>query len=71
MYKDKSRKFSYELSRKVENVFNDIVIALYDVTETWSNDKNEVLEKTTFKITHTWKKTDKGWLIIGGMGANK
>ncbi len=71
MYKDKSRRFGYELTRKVENVFGDIAIALYDVTEIWTNEKNEVIEKETFKITHTWKKTDKGWLIIGGMGAKK
>ncbi len=70
MYKDKSRKFNYELTRKVENVFGDIVIVLYDVTSIWTNDKNE-LEKIPGKITHTWKKTDKGWLIIGGMGAKK
>jgi lactoylglutathione lyase len=71
MYKDKNRKFSYELKRKVENVFNDIVIVLYDVTYSWTNEKNEVVEKNTYKITHTWEKTDKGWTIIGGMGANK
>jgi catechol 2,3-dioxygenase-like lactoylglutathione lyase family enzyme len=71
MYKDKSRKFNYELTRKVENVFDNIVIVLYDVTQIWTNDKNEILEKTTYKITHTWKKTEKGWLIIGGMGAKK
>jgi len=71
MYKDKSRKFSYELTRKTENVFGEIVIALYDVTQTWTNEKGTVVEKTTSKITHTWRKTDKGWLIIGGMGAKK
>ena len=71
MYKDKSRKFNYELTRKVENVFDNIVIVLYDVTQIWTSDKNELLEKTTYKITHTWRKTDKGWLIIGGMGAKK
>ena len=71
MYKDKSRTFNYELTRKVENVFGDIVIVLYDVMSIWTNNKNEVLERTTMKITHTWKKTDKGWLIIGGMGDKK
>ena len=70
-FKDKSRKYSYELNRKTENVFGDIVIAFYDVTETWTNDKNVLLDKNTFKITHTWKKTDNGWLIIGGMSAKK
>jgi len=54
----------------VENVFGDIVIVLYDVTQVWTNDKKEV-EKIPAKITHTWKKTDMGWLIIGGMGAKK
>lgn len=71
MFKDKNRHFAYQLGRRVENVFGDIVIVLYDVTQTWTNDKNEVLETTTYKITHTWKKSDKGWQIIGGMGAKK
>ena len=71
LYKDKNRHFKTELIRKVENVFGDIVIVLYDVNYTWMNEKNEVIEKTYNKITHTWKKTDKGWQIIGGMGANK
>ena len=72
MYKTrKGQTFNYELTRKVENVFGDIVIVLYDVTQIWSNEKNEVVEKPVYKITHTWKKTEKGWLIIGGMGAKK
>ncbi|HLF44832.1 MAG TPA: DUF4440 domain-containing protein [Chitinophagaceae bacterium] len=71
LYKDKSGVYNYELTRKVENVFDDIVIALYDVAQTWTNEKGEVVKRNNIKITHTWKKTDKGWLIIGGMGANK
>lgn len=71
LYKDKTGVYQYELTRKVENVFDDIVIALYDVTQTWTNEKGEVAKRTNSKITHTWKKTGKGWLIIGGMGANK
>jgi ketosteroid isomerase-like protein len=67
---NKEKTFNYELTRKVENVFGDIVIVLYDATQIWTNDKNEV-EKTTYKLTHTWKKTGKGWQIIGGMGAKK
>ncbi len=71
LYKDKSGVYNYQLTRKVENVFDDIVIALYDVTQTWTNEKNDVVKTSNIKITHTWKKTGKGWLIIGGMGANK
>jgi ketosteroid isomerase-like protein len=61
--------FRYELKRKAVNVFGDIAMVFYDATQIWSNDKNEV-KKNTYKLTHTWRKTDKGWLIIGGMGAN-
>jgi catechol 2,3-dioxygenase-like lactoylglutathione lyase family enzyme len=71
MYKDRKSKFNYELTRHVENVFGDIVIVLYDATQIWKNEKGEVVEKSTLKLTHTWKKTGKGWLIIGGMGAKK
>lgn len=71
MYKGRKSNFNYALTRQVENVFDDIVIVLYDATQIWTNDKNEVVEKETYKLTHTWKKTDKGWLIIGGMGAKK
>ena len=72
MYQDKKGKtFEFELTRKVENVFGDIVIVLYDAMHIWTDDKTKVVEKTAFKLTHTWKKSEKGWLIIGGMGAKK
>ena len=63
--------FNYTLTRKVENVFGDIVIVFYDVSHNFTNEKNEVVKTGHFKIIHTWKKTENGWLIIGGMGANK
>ena len=71
MYKENAGKYNYELDKKAVNAFGDIVIAIYDVTHTWTNEKNESLKKPIGKIIHTWKKTDKGWVIIGGMGANK
>ena len=71
MYKDRKSTFDYELTRHVENVFGDIVIVLYDATQIWKNEKGEVVERSTFKLTHTWKKTGSVWLIIGGMGAKK
>jgi|GEM_PF-76347 catechol 2,3-dioxygenase-like lactoylglutathione lyase family enzyme/ketosteroid isomerase-like protein len=63
--------FAYKLDRKVENVFADIVIVLYDATMQWKDAQGTVKEQSTAKLTHTWKKTEKGWLIIGGMGATK
>lgn len=71
MYKNNKGTFSYELERKVENVFGDIVIVLYDATAYWKGQGGAVLSKNTFKLTHTWKKTESGWKIIGGMGAKK
>lgn len=71
LYKDKNRHFKTELVRKIENVYGDIAIVLYDVNYTWTNEKGKLLKKEFNKITHTWKKTDKGWVIIGGMGASK
>ncbi len=71
MYKDRKSTFDYELTRHVENVFGDIVIVLYDATQIWKNEKGEIVERSTFKLTHTWKKTGSVWLIIGGMGAKK
>lgn len=63
--------FNYSLTRKVENIFGDIAIVFYDVSHNFTDEKNKVLKSGNFKIIHTWKKTEKGWLIIGGMGANK
>lgn len=68
MDKNKTGAFDYTLTRKEENVFGDIVIVFYDVAH---NSMKAGVKMTTYKITHTWRKTDKGWLIIGGMGANK
>ena len=71
LYKSNKGTFSYELVRKEENVFDNIVIVLYDATSIWKGSKGEILSKTTYKLTHTWKKTEIGWRIIGGMGAKK
>lgn len=71
MYSNNKNNFNYELTRYVENVFDDIAIVLYDATQLWKNDKGELVQKSTFKLTHTWKKTTEGWKIIGGMGAAK
>jgi catechol 2,3-dioxygenase-like lactoylglutathione lyase family enzyme/ketosteroid isomerase-like protein len=71
LYKNNKGTFSYQLDRKVENVFGDVVIVLYDATTWWKGSKGEVLSKTNYKLTHTWKKTESGWKIIGGMGAKK
>lgn len=71
LYKNKSGVFSYKLTRKAENVFDDIVIVLDDVSHSFTNEKNEMLKNGDFKVTHTGKKTENGWVIMGGMGASK
>jgi ketosteroid isomerase-like protein len=69
--KNKGNQLTYQLDRKVENVFGDFVIVLYDASITWRKPDGSIASQTTAKLTHTWMKTEKGWLIIGGMGANK
>jgi catechol 2,3-dioxygenase-like lactoylglutathione lyase family enzyme len=71
MYKTNKGTFSYQLIRKEENVFDNIVIVLYDATAIWKGSKGEILSKNQYKLNHTWKKTEIGWRIIGGMGGKK
>ncbi len=63
--------YELKLEKKAVNPFGDIVITFYDETDMWKNDKNEIVSKETYKITHTWKKYGDKWLIIGGMSAFK
>ena len=61
----KGRHYEFLLVKKIVNPFGDVVITFYDETDTWTNDKNEVLVEQVFKITHTWKKFGDSWPIIG------
>ena len=67
----KDRRYEFVLDKKMVNPFGDVVITFYDETDIWKNDKNEVVLKEVYKITHTWKKFGDTWLIIGGMSALK
>lgn len=71
LHNKKNLSYEYKLTKKGVNAFGDVVITFYDETDTWKNDKNEVVQQETFKITHTWKKYGDKWLIIGGMSATK
>jgi hypothetical protein len=71
IHNKKNLSYEYKLAKKGVNAFGDVVITFYDETDMWKNDKNEVVQKETFKITHTWKKYGDKWLIIGGMSATK
>ena len=71
LYEDKSRIYSVKLNRKAVNSIADVVIVFYDYDRFWTDEQNNILEKNTFKITHTWKKVGDTWLILGGMAADK
>lgn len=64
-------KFSYTLYKKASNAIGDVVIVFYDADEIWTSKENSVVRKETYKFTHTWKKLDDRWVILGGMAANK
>jgi hypothetical protein len=71
LHKDTSLSFSYKLYKKAVNAIDDVVIVFYDADEIWTDRKNNVVRKETFKFTHTWKKYDDTWVILGGMAAKK
>ena len=71
LHKDPNLKFSYKLYRRATNAIDDVVIVFYDADEIWTDAENKLVRKETYKFTHTWKKYDKSWLILGGMAAKK
>ena len=71
LHKDTTLTFSHKLHKKASNAIDDVVLVFYDVDEIWTNAENEVVRKLTYKLTHTWKKYDDKWLILGGLAAKK
>lgn len=71
LHKDPNLKFSYILHKKASNAIEDVVMVFYDADEIWTNKQNQVVRKETYKFTHTWKKVDGKWVILGGMAAEK
>lgn len=71
LHKDPDLKFSYILYKKASNAIGDVVMVFYDTDEIWTDKYNKVVRKETYKFTHTWKKIDGHWVILGGMAAIK
>jgi len=71
LHKDPDLKYSYKLHKKASNAIEDVVMVFYDTDYFWTNKENQVLRKETYKFTHTWKKLDDQWVILGGMAAPK
>ena len=71
MHKDPELTFSHTLHKKAVNAIDDVVMVFYDADEIWTDQKNKEVRKETYKLTHTWKKYDGKWLILGGMAARK
>jgi hypothetical protein len=71
LHNDPELKYSYTLYKKASNAIEDVVMVFYDTDFLWTNKDNQVVRKETRKFTHTWKKVDGKWLILGGMAAMK
>ena len=71
LHKDPELKYSYALHKKASNAIEDVVMVFHDTDYFWTDKDNKVVRKETFKFTHTWKKVDGEWLILGGMAAMK
>ena len=71
LHKDTSLRFSYKLYKKAVNAIEDVIIVFYDADEIWTDKENKIVRKETSKFTHTWKKYNDNWVILGGMAAKK
>jgi hypothetical protein len=71
LHRDSSLTFSYKLHKKAVNAIEDVVIVFYDADEIWTDKENKIVRKETYKLTHTWKKHNDNWVILGGMAAKK
>jgi hypothetical protein len=71
LHQDTTLTFSYKLYKKATNAIDEVVIVFYDTDYFWTNSEEKVVRKETYKFTHTWKKIDDQWVILGGMAANK
>jgi hypothetical protein len=66
--RDQKAKFSYSLSREGAAAFGDIVVIYYQTPMVYQYpDGRTEGSGHVYKFTHTWRKTGKTWLIIGGM----
>jgi hypothetical protein len=71
LHKDPDLEYSYILHKKASNAIEDVVMVFYDTDYIWTDKDNQIVKKTTQKFTHTWKKVDGNWLILGGMAGPK
>jgi Domain of unknown function (DUF4440) len=71
LHQDSTLKFSYKLYKKAVNAIDDVVIVFYDADEIWTDKEDKIVRKETYKFTHTWKKYNDNWVILGGMAAKK
>jgi hypothetical protein len=67
LHEDPDLTFSYQLYKKGVNAIDDVFIVFYDADEIWTDTQNNVVKKERLKFTHTWKKYENTWLILGGM----
>ncbi|MDI1324027.1 MAG: nuclear transport factor 2 family protein [Algoriphagus sp.] len=71
LHKDPGLKYNYVLHKKASNAVEDVVMVFYDTDYFWTDKDNQVVRKETYKFTHTWKKVEGKWVILGGMAAEK
>lgn len=71
LHQDPNLKFSYTLHKKASNAIEDVVMVFYDTDYFWTDNENNIVRKERYKFTHTWKKIDGNWVILGGMAALK
>ena len=59
--------YTVQLERLSVRVYGDVAVVFYRERSTRLDGAGKLV-KSFGRITHTWKKTSDGWIIIGGMG---
>jgi hypothetical protein len=68
--KEQKIKFSYSLTYEGAADFGDVVVIYYQTPMIYEYPDGRIEGKgRLYKFTHTWRKSGKTWLIIGGMCA--
>jgi hypothetical protein len=66
--RDQKVKLGYSLTRDGAADFGDIIVVYYKTPIIYEYPDGRIVDRDrVFKFTHTWRKTGKTWLIIGGM----
>ena len=65
-------RWDFEITLQAIESFGDVVVVHYFLKESvFSAESGREIRTDTYRITHSWKRTDQTWQIIAGMGGRQ